>query len=103
MGEELTLSVQEVADWDSVIALLAVDCGVLEHLINVRLGSDTHILLTQVFDMCVNVGMSKLFGERNLLERRLVDACDHGAEQRSCGKECALHDCDSNEILSLTK
>jgi len=103
MGKELTLSVQEVTDWDGVTVLLTVDCGVLEHLINVRLRSDAHVLLTKVLDMCVDVSMSKLLRERDLLERHLMDACAHSAEQRSCGKECALHDCDSNEILSLSK
>jgi hypothetical protein len=103
MGEELTLSVQEVTDWDGVIALLTGDCSVLEHLIKVRLRSHAHVLLTKMLDMCVDVGMSKLLRERDLLERHLVDACAHRAEQRSCGKECALHDCDSNEIVSPSK
>ncbi len=57
--EVLTLSVQEVAHGDTVITVL-VDGGILEHLIDVRLRSNTHVLLTEVLDVGVDVGISQL-------------------------------------------
>ena len=93
--EALTLSVQEVAHWDTVITLVVVDGGILEHLINVRLRSNTHVLLAEVLDVGVDVGASQLFGQGDLLQRHLVDASAHRAQQRRCGEKCTLHGCDS--------
>lgn len=59
MREALTLSVQKVAHWDAVLTIL-VDGGVLEHLINVRLRSNTHVLLAEVLDVGIDVGISQL-------------------------------------------
>ena len=54
--ERLTLGVQEVADWDSVI-LVAVVRLLLEHLLGMLLRPDTHVLLTKGLDMVANVGI----------------------------------------------
>ncbi len=70
----LTLSVHEVAHGDSMIALVVVDGGILEHFIDVRLRSNAHVLLTEMLDVGVNVGTSKLLRQRHLLQRHLVDA-----------------------------
>lgn len=75
--EILTLSVQEVAHGNAVITLGIVDGGILEHLIDVRLGSNAHILLAEVLDMGVDVGTSQLLRQRDLLQWHLVDACAH--------------------------
>jgi hypothetical protein len=32
-----------------------------------------------------------------------VNASVDGAKQRSCGEECAFHDCDLFKVLSLSK
>src|SRR5438132_86028 len=101
--DERTLSVEEVADWYSVVCATCVDGGFLEHLVDMRLRSDSHILLAEMLHMSVDVGTSQLLSERNLLQRHLVHTSAHRAEQRSCGEECALHDCGSYEKLSLSK
>ncbi len=88
----LTLSIQEVADWHNMIRAIQVDSGILEHLIAMRLRTNTHILLAKMLYMSVDVGTSKLLGKRDLLQRQLVDGRRRRAEQRCCGKECALHD-----------
>ena len=59
MREALTLSVQKVAHWDAVFTIF-VDGSVLEHLINVRLRSNTHVLLAEVLDVGIDVGISQL-------------------------------------------
>ena len=75
--EILTLSVQEVAHGNAVITIGIVDGGILEHLIDVRLRSNAHILLAEVLDMGVDVGTSQLLRQRDLLQWHLVDACAH--------------------------
>jgi hypothetical protein len=93
MGE-LTLRIQEVAYWHFVVRPIRVDSCVLEHLIDMGLRPNSHVLLTEVLDVSVNIGTGKLFRERYLLERHLVDASAHRAKQRSCSEEGTLHDCD---------
>jgi hypothetical protein len=88
------LSVQEVAHGDIVVALV-MDGSILEHLVDMRLRSNAHILLAKMLDVGVDVGTSKLLRKRDLLQRHLVDGCARRAKQRRCGQECALHDCDS--------
>lgn len=51
---EHTLSVQEVADSDGV-ASLSVHRGLLEHLIDVLLGANAHVLLTESLDVLADV------------------------------------------------
>jgi hypothetical protein len=96
----LTLSVKEVGDWDSVTAV-SVNRSVLEHLLGMRLRSDAHVLLSEVFRVCLHVGSGELLRQRYLLERHLVNTGAHTAQQRSCGKECTLHDVDSYELMKL--
>lgn len=92
----LTLGVQEVAHGYCVF-VVSMNRSILEHLIGVRLGSGSHVLLAEVLDMAVDVGRGKLLGERHLLQRELVDGCTGGAQQRRCGDEGALHDCDRQQ------
>lgn len=73
---------------------LCVQRGISENLIGVLIWSDSHILLTEVLDVGVNVGMLELFRERDLLERHAMDASGSGTEQRSCGEDCSLHGSD---------
>jgi hypothetical protein len=75
--EMLTLSVQEVANGDTVIALVVMDGGIFEHFIDVRLRSNAHVLLAEMLDMSVDVSTSELLRQRHLLQRHLVDAGDH--------------------------
>lgn len=49
-----TLSVQEVADSDGVTGL-SVHGGLLEHLIGVLLGANTHVLLAESLHVLANV------------------------------------------------
>lgn len=88
-----TLSVQEIADWNWVSSLIGMNTGLLEHLIDMALRSDAHILLSEVLDVGVDVGASKLLRQRDLLQRHLVDAGARRAQQRRCGEKCAFHDC----------
>lgn len=57
MSLKHTLSVQEVADWNEVVTLLVVDGGVLEHLAGVGLWADAHVLLAEVLDLSVDIGI----------------------------------------------
>ena len=52
-----TLCVQEVADWNEVVTLLVVDGGILEDLAGVGLWADAHVLLAEVLDLSVNIGI----------------------------------------------
>ena len=54
-----------------------MDGSILEHLIDVRLRSNAHILLAEVLHVGVDVGTSQLLRERDLLQRHLVDAGAH--------------------------
>lgn len=83
--------------------LLVVDSSVLEHLLDVGLRSNAHVLLAEVLDMSVHVRRCELLAERDLLQRHLVNASVDGAKQRSCGEECAFHDCEMLNVLSLSK
>ena len=85
------------------MVLLVVDRSVLEHLLEVRLRSDTHVLLTEVLAHGVDVGHCELLAEGDLLQGHLVNASVDGAKQRSCGEECAFHNCDLFKLLSLSK
>lgn len=51
-----TLRIQEVGDWDEVIALLTVDGGVLEDGIGVGLWANSHVLLSEVLDLGLDIG-----------------------------------------------
>lgn len=73
--------------------LISVHGGVLEHLIDMAIGSQSHILLSEMLDVSINVGASELLFKRDLLERHAMDASGGGTEQRGCGEEGALHDC----------
>lgn len=87
----LTLSVEEVANWNRV-AILGMDSGVPEHLIDVGSRADTHILLAKVPHVGIDVGILELLGKRDLLKLHLVNTSCGGAEQRSgCCEYCALH------------
>jgi hypothetical protein len=99
---KLTLRIEEVRNRNTVI-LLVMDSSVLEHLLDMGLRSDTHVLLTEMLDMSVHVCRSKLLAERDLLQRHLVDAGVGCAKQRCCGEECTFHDCDLSNVLSLSK
>lgn len=52
-----TLSIQEVADWNQMITLIGMERGVLEHLLNVMLWTDTHVFLPESPNMAINVGV----------------------------------------------
>jgi len=52
----LTLSVQEVVDWDSVI-LVSVIRHLLEHLCGMLLRTHAHVLLSKSLDMVADVGV----------------------------------------------
>lgn len=55
--DEHTLCVQEVADRDRV-SLVSVKAGVLEHLVQVvALRANAHVLLAEMTDMVVDVGI----------------------------------------------
>jgi len=82
LDEGLTLSIQEVADGNGVVLALGINDSGFEHLILVGLRSDAHVFLAQVLDVGVDVGSSKLLGERDLLQRHLVDAGARRAQQR---------------------
>lgn len=102
MDVRLTLGIEEVLNRNAVI-FLVVDSGVLEHLLDVRLRSDAHILLAEVLAHRIDIGHCELLSERGLLQWHLVNASVDGAKQRSCGEECAFHDCDLFKVLSLSK
>jgi hypothetical protein len=53
----LTLSVQEVADWHSVLTI-AFEGGVLEHMLSMSLWSDAHVFLAKSLCVSANVGGS---------------------------------------------
>ena len=75
--------------------ILLVDGSVLEHLLDVRLRADAHVLLAEVLGLRVHVGRCKLLRKGDLLQGQFMDASIGGAKQRgSGGEECALHDCD---------
>ena len=57
MSLKHTLSVQEVADWNEVVTLLVVDGGVLEDLAGVSLWANAHVLLAEVLDLSVDIGI----------------------------------------------
>jgi hypothetical protein len=113
------LSVEEIADSDGV-ALLGLDRGLLEHLVGVALGTNAHVLLAESLHVFTNVGVLlslcqllrhivtiavidgscesayQLLGQRDLLQRHLVDASGGGASRDSGGEECSsLHDCNN--------
>ncbi len=89
----LTLSVQEVAHGNCVVATLGFDGG-LEHLVGVGLGADAHILLAEMLDMRIDVSPSKLLRERDLLQWHLVDTSTGKAEhRRRHGEDSTLHGC----------
>lgn len=56
-SSKLTLRVQKVADWNEMVALLIVDRGVLEDLAGVGLWADAHVLLAEVLDLSVDIGI----------------------------------------------
>jgi hypothetical protein len=105
LGE--VLSVEEVADGNGVTALLRLDGGVLEHLLDVALGADAHVLLAERVHVVANVGILlltgqllvriatidgscggayQLLGQRDLLQRHLVHAGGGGASRDSGGE-----------------
>lgn len=92
MGWVFTLGVHEVRHWHDV-RLIGMHGSVLEHLVDMALGSDAHVFLSEMLDMSIDVGASKLLLQRNLLERHAMDASRGGTKQRSCSEERALHDC----------
>ena len=58
--DEHTLCIQEVADGDRV-GLVGVEAGVLEHLVQVvALRAKAHVLLAEMADMVVDVGVRLL-------------------------------------------
>lgn len=64
------------------MVLVVVDSSVLEHLVDVALRSDSHVLLAKMLDVCIHIGRCQLLSERDLLERHLVDARLCGAGQQ---------------------
>jgi hypothetical protein len=121
LGE--VLSVEEVADGNGVTALLRLDGGVLEHLLDVALGADAHVLLAERVHVVANVGILlltgqllvriatidgscggayQLLGQRDLLQRHLVHAGGGGASRDSSGEECgSLHDCGDMGMMGV--
>lgn len=69
---ELTLSVQEVADWNEVVALLVVDGGVLEDLAGVSLWANAHVLLAEVLDLSVDIGILLQNGKLASMKLELI-------------------------------
>lgn len=51
----LTLSVQEVADWNCMV-IASLEGSVLEHMVAMSLWSDAHVLLAEGLCMSANVG-----------------------------------------------
>ena len=87
------MGVHEVGDWQAMSSLSS-NRSIFEHLINMLIGSDPHILLTQVLDMSIDVGILELLGQRDLLEWHAMDTCGSSTKQRGCGDNRSLHDCD---------
>jgi hypothetical protein len=119
------LSVEEVADGDGV-AFLRLDGGLLEHLLGMALGTDAHVFLAKSLHVVTNVGVLlsvcqllkhvatdvvadgsrdgayQLLGQRDLLQRHLVDAGGGGASRDGGGQECgSLHDCSGMCLMGL--
>lgn len=61
-GEQLTLSVQKVADGNSR-SFIGVDRGVFEHLLCMGLRTNSHVLLTKMLHLSVNAGMLLIIGK----------------------------------------
>jgi hypothetical protein len=111
---QLTLSVEEVADGDWVAAL-GVERRLAEHLVDVLLGTNTHVLLTESLHLLANAVLllckvsvcsspgntlmdtHELLRKRHLLELHLVDSGRGRAQQRSsCDNRVSLHLDDIN-------
>ena len=69
---ERTLGVQEVADWNEVVALLVVDGGVFEDLAGVSLWANAHVLLAEVLDLSVDIGILLQNDELASMELELI-------------------------------
>ena len=53
----LTLSIKEIADWHCMTILLGMNGGVLEHFLGMTLWADSHVLLAEVLDLSIDIGI----------------------------------------------